>query len=92
MVVVVDEIFEASLVVNVADLLMAGGTFIEMYEVAVLEAGLELTYPDEGVTMAVAVTQLVIATWHGGAEVALEKMYGAFDSEEDEYLVEVVIL
>jgi hypothetical protein len=58
----------------------------------VLKVGLELTYSDEGVTMAVAVTKLVIATWHCGAEVALTKGYRAFDSEEDAYLVEVVIL
>jgi hypothetical protein len=65
MVVVVDDVIAAVV------LLIARGAF---FEVIVVEAGLELRYPDDWVTVTVVVTQLVRVTWHCCAEVVFGKV------------------
>lgn len=68
MVVFVDDVIAAVV------LLIARGAFFEVDEVIVVEAGLELRYPDVWATVAVVVTQLVMVTWHCCAEVVFGKV------------------
>jgi hypothetical protein len=70
---VVDDMLEADLVVDITNRLTARTAFFEVDEVVALETALELGYPNEDMTVTVAVTQLVIATWHCGTEVVFDK-------------------